>query len=99
MQEWGWLPLVHSLSLGIGIMMIGIAVYVESHVESPILNLGLLSNRVFAFANISFILCMMALFAPGFLLPFYFEELRGFSTIHAGLLLTPLPLVLAIPHP
>jgi MFS family permease len=56
-------------------------------------------NRVFAFANISFILCMMALFAPGFLLPFYFEELRGFSTIQTGLLMTPLPLLLAVVAP
>ena len=76
--------------------MLSVGVYVESHVEHPILNLGLLSNRVFAFANISFILCMMALFAPGFLLPFYFEQLRGFSTIQTGLMLTPLPLMLAI---
>jgi MFS family permease len=62
-------------------------------------NLGLVANRVFAFANISFMLCMMALFAPGFLLPFYFEQLRGFSTIQTGLLLTPLPLTLAMTAP
>jgi MFS family permease len=79
--------------------MLSIGVYVEAHVEHPILNLGLVSNRIFAFANISFMLCMMALFAPGFLLPFYFEELRGFSTIQTGLLLTPLPLMLAVVAP
>jgi EmrB/QacA subfamily drug resistance transporter len=98
-QEWGWFSIGTLVSLGTAVVMIGIAVYVESHVEYPILNLSLLSNRVFAFANISFILCMMALFAPGFLLPFYFEELRGFSTIQTGLLLTPLPLLLAISAP
>jgi MFS family permease len=79
--------------------MLGVGVYVESHVVSPIVDLGLVVNRVFAFANISFMLCMMALFAPGFLLPFYFEQLRGFSTIHTGLLLTPLPLMLAVTAP
>jgi MFS family permease len=42
---------------------------------------------------------MMALFAPGFLLPFYFQELRGFSTVETGLLLTPLPLMLAVVAP
>ena len=56
----------------------------------------LVSNRVFAFANISFMLCMMALFAPGFLLPFYFEQLRGYSIVQTGLMLTPLPLMLAV---
>ena len=95
-QEWGWLSAGTLAALGTSLLMLSVGVYVESHVEHPILNLGLLSNRVFAFANISFVLCMMALFAPGFLLPFYFEQLRGFSTIQTGLMLTPLPLMLAI---
>jgi MFS family permease len=42
---------------------------------------------------------MLALFAIGFLLPFYFEELRGFSTLQSGLLLTPLSLTLAVVAP
>ena len=98
-QEWGWLSAGTLAALGISIVMLSVGVYVEAHVEHPILNLGLVANRVFAFANISFILCMMALFAPGFLLPFYFEELRGYSTIQTGLMLTPLPLMLAIVAP
>ncbi|MBV9231952.1 MAG: MFS transporter [Chloroflexi bacterium] len=98
-QEWGWLSPGTLSALVIGIAMLGVAVYVESHVEYPIVNLKLVTNRVFAFANISFMLCMMALFAPGFLLPFYFEQLRGFSTVQTGLLLTPLPLTLAVVAP
>jgi len=98
-QEWGWLSASTLATLGISIVMLSVGVYVETHVEHPILNLGLVSNRVFAFANISFMLCMMALFAPGFLLPFYFEQLRGFSTIQTGLMMTPLPLMLAIVAP
>jgi MFS family permease len=98
-QEWGWLSTGTLAALGTSLLMLSAGVYVESHVEHPILNLGLLSNRVFAFANISFMLCMMALFAPGFLLPFYFEQLRGFSTIQTGLMLTPLPLTLAVVAP
>ncbi len=98
-QEWGWLSAGTLAALGTSAVMLSVGVYVETHVEHPILNLGLVSNRVFAFANISFMLCMMALFAPGFLLPFYFEELRGFSTIQTGLMLTPLPLMLAIVAP
>src|SRR5947209_4534777 len=77
-QEWGWLSAGTLAALGTSLAMLSVGVYVDCHIEHPILNLRLVSNRVFAFANISFILCMMALFAPGFLLPFYFEELRGF---------------------
>jgi MFS family permease len=35
----------------------------------------------------------------GFLLPFYFEELRGFDPLRSGLLLTPYSLVLAMVAP
>jgi EmrB/QacA subfamily drug resistance transporter len=98
-QEWGWLSAGTLTSFLVSALMLGAAVYVEEHVEHPVLNLRLLTNRVFAFANISFMLCMMALFAPGFLLPFYFEQLRGFSIIQTGLMMTPLPLTLALVAP
>ena len=98
-QEWGWLSAGTLTALGISLVALSVGVYVEAHVEHPIVNLGLVTNRVFAFANISFMLCMMALFAPGFLLPFYFEQLRGFSTIQTGLMMTPLPLMLAVVAP
>lgn len=98
-QEWGWFSPGTIAALGTGVVMLASAVYIEAHIEHPIVNLKLITNRVFAFANISFILCMMALFAPGFLLPFYLEELRGFSTIQTGLLLTPLPLTIAVISP
>ncbi len=98
-QEWGWLSLGTLGTLCIGVVALFAAIYVERHVEHPILDLHLVRNRVFALANISFMLCMMALFATGFLLPFYFEQLRGFSTIQTGLMLTPLPLTLAVVAP
>lgn len=98
-HEWGWTSSGTLSAFAIGFVMLAIAVYVERHIEHPILDLHLITNRTFAMANISFMLCMMALFAPAFILPFYFEQLRGFSTIHTGLMLTPLPLSLALAAP
>jgi EmrB/QacA subfamily drug resistance transporter len=98
-QEWGWGSLAVISAIGIGAGVLVCAVLVERKVPDPILSIKLLKNRVFASANISFMLAMLALFAPGFLLPFYFEELRGFSVVQAGLLLTPLPVTLAIMAP
>src|SRR5947209_9244152 len=60
-QEWGWLSAGTLAALVISVIMLSVGVYVEAHIEHPVLNLGLVKNRVFAFANISFILCMMAL--------------------------------------
>ncbi len=88
-QEWGWLSAGTLATLGISIVMLSVGVYVETHIEHPLLNLRLVSNRVFAFANISFMLCM----------PFYFEQLRGFSIVQTGLMMTPLPLMLAVVAP
>ncbi|MFL5625766.1 MAG: MFS transporter, partial [Ktedonobacteraceae bacterium] len=95
-QEWGW-----SSPLIIGLLIVGVAALValyevEKRVPYPIINLALLRNRVFLSANLSLILSFLALFAVSFMLPFYFEELRGFPTEMAGLLLTPLPLTIAV---
>lgn len=98
-EEWGWASPGTLSAFGVSLVMLVVAVSVERRVEHPILDLHLITNRTFAMANISFMLCMMALFAPGFILPFYFEQLRGFSTIHTGLMLTPLPLSLAVAAP
>ncbi|HEU5228540.1 MAG TPA: MFS transporter [Ktedonobacteraceae bacterium] len=98
-QELGWSsPLLIGL-LVIGITSIVILPIVEKHVADPIIDLSLFHNRVFLSANLSLILSFLALFAVGFMLPFYFEELRGFSTEKAGLLLTPFPITLAIIAP
>src|SRR5256714_6873395 len=88
-QEWGWTSPGIISSLVVGVLALVTAVLVERRVPDPILKLSLLKNRVFASANISFLFAMLALFAPGFLLPFYFEELRGFPAVQAGVLLTP----------
>ena len=98
-EEWGWFSPGLLSSIGLGVLMLVITIYIEKHSKNPILDLRLIRNRTFAFANISFMFCMMALFAPGFLMPFYFEQLRGFSTIQTGLMLTPLPLTMAIVAP
>jgi EmrB/QacA subfamily drug resistance transporter len=98
-EEWGWFSASLLSSIGLGVLVLAITIYVETHIKNPILGLHLIRNHTFAFANISFMLCMMALFAPGFLMPFYFEQLRGFSTIQTGLMLTPLPLTMALIAP
>jgi EmrB/QacA subfamily drug resistance transporter len=98
-EEWGWFSASLLSSIGLGVLVLAITIYVETHIKNPILDLHLIRNHTFAFANISFMLCMMALFAPGFLMPFYFEQLRGFSTIQTGLMLTPLPLTMALIAP
>ena len=98
-QEWGWGSLRFLASIVIAVAALAGAAWVERRVPAPILDAALLRNRVFAFANVSFMLSMLALFAVSFLLPFYFEELRGYDTLRSGLLLTPFSLTLAMVAP
>jgi EmrB/QacA subfamily drug resistance transporter len=98
-QEWGWTSPLLVGTLTIGVIALVLLVIVEQHVSDPIIQFSLLRSRVFLSANVSLILSFLALFAVSFMLPFYLEELRGFSTEQAGLLLTPLPLTIAVLAP
>lgn len=97
--EWGWGSQRVLTALAIGVVALAAGFIVERHVAAPIIDLGLFRNRVFSSAIASMTLSMLALFSVGFLLPFYFEELRGFTPAHAGLLLTPLAFALAVVAP
>lgn len=98
-QEWGWGSARLIISIVVGVVALVAMVFVEPRVAHPVVDLRLLRNRVFASANVSLVLSFLALFAVSFLLPFYLEELRGFSTLEAGFLLTPLPLTIAVIAP
>jgi len=98
-QEWGWTSPLLISTLVISVIAFVLLVIVEHRVSDPIIKFSLLQNRVFLSANVSLILSFLALFAVSFMLPFYLEELRNFSTEQAGLLLTPLPLTIAVLAP
>jgi EmrB/QacA subfamily drug resistance transporter len=98
-QEWGWTSPRLILALAVSTGALVSAVVYERRAPSPLLDLHLFHNRVFSSALVSLVFSMLALFAIGFLLPFYLEELRGFSTQEAGLLLTPFSLTIAVVGP
>lgn len=98
-QELGWNSWIILSALVIGVATLIALVFTEQRVANPIIVLDLLKNRVFSSAIVSLILSFLALFAVGFMLPFYLEELRGFRTELAGLLLTPFPIMIAIVAP
>lgn len=98
-QELGWFSPIFIAGIVIGVVALGLIPFVEHRVANPIIDLKLLRNRVFLSANMSLVLSFLALFAVSFLMPFYLEQLRGFPTQIVGLLLTPLPIMIAIIAP
>jgi drug resistance transporter, EmrB/QacA subfamily len=98
-ESFGWgSPLILGCLI-IGIVCLLSLAFVERHVASPIIDVTLLKRRPFLFSVVSYTIAMMALFAVGFILPFYLEQLRGFQTQLSGLLLTPLSLILVCVAP
>jgi EmrB/QacA subfamily drug resistance transporter len=98
-QQWGWTSARVLSCLGSGFVTLSAAVLVERSVHTPLINLAQLRNRVFASSLLSMMAAMLALFAVSFMLPFYCEQLRGFSAAQSGILLTPLPLAIAAVAP
>lgn len=98
-QELGWAsPFILALMI-IGIVALIVLPFVEQRVQNPVIVLSMLKNRVFTSSILSSLLSFLALFAVTFIMPFYFEQLRGFSTILAGILLTPVPVTVALIAP
>src|SRR3989449_2229094 len=97
--EWGWTSLRLLTCLAVALVALAAPALAAHDHHEPIIDLALLRERVFASALVSLTLAMLALFGISFMLPFYFEELRGFSVEKSGLLLTPLPLTIAVVAP
>ncbi|GAC1688229.1 MAG: MFS transporter [Ktedonobacteraceae bacterium] len=98
-QELGWSSSIFIAGVAVGVIALGLIPFVEHRVANPIIDMKLLHNRIFLSANMSLVLSFLALFAVSFLMPFYLEQLRGFPTQIVGLLLTPLPIMIAIIAP
>jgi EmrB/QacA subfamily drug resistance transporter len=98
-KELGWnSPLILALLIG-GVLALAALGIVERRVANPIIVLDLLKNRVFASAFICLMLNFMALSSVSFMMPFYMEQLRHFPTQVVGLMLTPIPITLAVIAP
>ena len=98
-SEWGWSSWRSLLCFGVSLAALLVLPVVERRAADPIIHVRLLRNNVFASSLITMTLGMLALFAVGFILPFYLEQLRGFSSAKSGLLLTAMPLSLALMAP
>lgn len=98
-REWGWTSARSLAVLVVAAVALVAAVVVELRRRDPLVDVRMLASRVLGSALLSFLLSILALFAVGFLLPFYFEELRGFDPLRSGLLLTPYSLALAMVAP
>lgn len=96
---WGWgSPAVLALLAAAAVLLIAF-MRVESRTESPMLDLRLFRNRVFAAATVSAVLNYVAAYCIVFVLPFYLIQGRDFSPERAGLIMTAQSVVMVVTAP
>jgi EmrB/QacA subfamily drug resistance transporter len=98
-QQWGW---TSPAILGLLVAFVGLGaafVFVERRSLQPMIDLALFRIRPFTAGLASVVVAFLGLFTATFLLPFLLQQARGFSPVEAGLLLTPLPIAMAVVAP
>jgi EmrB/QacA subfamily drug resistance transporter len=78
-----WVPMVIGTALVLGFVLYS---FKPRH---PLLDLRLFRNRNLRIASISLFVFIIAFMGAGLLFPSYFLQVRGESTLHAGLLMAP----------
>jgi EmrB/QacA subfamily drug resistance transporter len=71
----------------------------ERRAKHPLLQVSLLRNASFLFANIGALALGLALFGSTYLIPLFVQSAHGFSATQAGLMMLPAGLVLGIVFP
>jgi EmrB/QacA subfamily drug resistance transporter len=98
-QRWGWTSL-EIVALLIAFVVLGTAfVAAERRSIQPMIDLALFRIRPFSAGLVSVVVAFCGLFTATFLLPFLLEQGSDYSPVEAGLLLTPLPLAMALAAP
>jgi EmrB/QacA subfamily drug resistance transporter len=83
----GWTsPLVLG-SFALSILLFAAFIFRERRTPAPLIDLSLFSSRNYRWGNVAGMLIVLAFAGSEFLMPFYFELVRGFSTEVTGLLL------------
>ena len=85
-EAWGWLSAATLGTLVAGVVLMAVFVRIESKVRAPLVDLGLLRNRVFdgvviagSLSNVVF--CLVAVFSA-----LYLQQASGYSPFQSGLI-------------
>jgi EmrB/QacA subfamily drug resistance transporter len=98
-QEAGWRSFTIVGLLVMALMLLAAFIIHEKRFTQPIVDFSLFRNRLFTAAIATSFLAFLSLFAVLFLMPFYLEELRALPAHLAGLLMTSVPLTIAVVAP
>lgn len=98
-QELGWASPPILLSISAAIIILIFFWWIETHITSPMLDFKLFTNKLFTLSVTSAIFNYMCVYSIIFLMPFYLIQGLGMSPSKAGLILTAMPIIMAIMAP
>ncbi len=98
-QRWGWTSLAIVGLLAASAALGSAFVAVEGRSGQPMIDLAMFRIRPFSAGLVSVVVAFCGLFTATFLLPFLLQQGSDYSPVEAGLLLTPLPLAMALAAP
>lgn len=98
-QAWGWTSPAILFLVALFVVLGTAFVLAERAALQPLIDLAMFRIRPFSAGLASVLAAFSGMFTATFLLPFLLEQGRGFSPVEAGLLLTPLPISMAIVAP
>ena len=85
--------------ISLGVLAITLFVIRQFKIKTPLLDLRVYTYPMFALSSIIAVLLAMLLYAPNILLPFYFQNIQGLSTLQSGLIPLPGTIVMALGMP
>jgi EmrB/QacA subfamily drug resistance transporter len=98
-NDWGWTsPAFLGVSLAAA-GCLGLFLANERRVPSPLVDMSLFSSRIFSVGIAAGLLSYSVLFGTLFVVPFFLERVLGRTAVEAGVLLSPVPLALAVMAP
>lgn len=95
----GWYSWPIMLSFAASVLLLGAFIRFELHQSSPLLDFSIFSNHIFTISVLSAIINYIGVNSITFLMPFYLLQGRGLAPAQAGLILTAMPIVMAIVAP
>lgn len=98
-NEWGWTsPALLGVSM-LAAACLGVFLATERRAAHALVDMTLFASRTFSIGILAGLLSYSVLFGSLFLVPFYLERVLALTPAAAGVLLTPIPVALAVTAP
>lgn len=95
----GWLAFTVLGSIAAGVIIIGLFVYRQLHMENPFLELRVFSSKIFTLSTVLGSIANMAMVGVEMILPLYLQIIHGKTALESGLTLLPGALMMGVMSP